>query len=148
MNMRNPRDNSKKILHRYKEIFCQKMEKKQNKAAFLSNAYISCNLTDMVISDWFGTNSIYILQLKKFEVIRKANVFERSLLSHQDLAELFFWFLRHKMTEFAVAFLKICSNVWSFCRCCFATKIYHRQHDSFSDLKITCKLFSFLFNCV
>ncbi len=38
-------------------------------------------------------------------------------------------FLRPKITDFAVAFLKICSNNCGISYC-FAVKIYHRQHSS------------------
>ncbi len=39
----------------------------------------------------------------------------------------FFRFLWPKMTDFAAAFLKICSNICGISYC-FAVKIYHRQH--------------------
>ncbi len=41
----------------------------------------------------------------------------------------FFRFLWPKMTDFAVAFLKICSDICGISYC-FAVKIYHRQHSS------------------
>ncbi len=41
----------------------------------------------------------------------------------------FFWFLRPKKTDFAVAFLKICIDICGISYC-FAVKIYHGQHSS------------------
>ncbi len=41
----------------------------------------------------------------------------------------FFWFLRPKITDIAVAFLKICSDICGISYC-FAVKICHGQHSS------------------
>ncbi len=59
--------------------------------------------------------------------------------SLQDSQDFFFWFLRPKMTDFAVAFLKICGDTCGISYC-FAVKIYHGQHSSnivitFSDFE-------------
>ncbi len=58
---------------------------------------------------------------------------EQPYISHSRISWDVFLIFKSKMTDFAVAFLKICGDICGISYC-FAVKIYHGQHSSNIDI--------------
>ncbi len=83
---------------------------------------------DIHIEFYYIVN-VTIKALFTIQIVKAALAALNNVISPSRISRDFFRFLWPKMTDFAVAFLKICGDICGISYC-FSVKIYHGQHSS------------------